>query len=71
MKLFIKVKTNSKNSGVKQIDSTHFVIRVKESPIEGKANKAVIKEMALFLNISPSSIELVSGEKSKNKILSR
>ena len=70
MKLFIKVKTNSKNPGVEQIDSTHFVVRVKELPIEGKANEAVIKIMALFLHIPPSSLELLSGAKSKNKILS-
>ena len=58
------------SNGVKQIDSTHFVVRVKESPIEGRANEAVIKAMSLILNIPPSSLELVSGTKSKNKILS-
>ena len=70
MKLFVTVKTNSKKLGVEQIDSSHFIVRVKEMPIEGKANEAVIKAMSLFLNIPPSSFELVSGTKSKNKILS-
>ena len=70
MKIMVKVKTNSKKPGVAQIDSTHFIVRVKEPPLVGKANVAVVKDMAGFLNIPPSSLELVSGEKSKNKSLS-
>ncbi len=71
MKLFVAVKSNSKKPGIEQIDSVHFIVRVKEMPLEGKANMAVIKVMSEFLNIPSSSLELVSGKKSKNKILSR
>jgi len=70
MKLVVTVKTNSKHPGVEKIDETHFIVRVKEMPIEGKANEAVIKTMAKFLNIPPASVALLFGSKSKNKILS-
>jgi uncharacterized protein len=69
MKIFISVKTNSKKPGVEKIDDTHFIVRVKEPPMEGKANEAVLMAVADFLDIPPSSLVLVSGTKSKNKIL--
>jgi len=69
MKIFVKVKPNSKKEEVKQIDSTHFEVRVKSAPKEGKANMAVIKSLAEYLDIPKSRIKIISGKKSKHKIM--
>ena len=69
MKIFAKVKPNSKKEEVERIDVNHFEIRVKAMPQEGKANMAVINALAKSLDIPKSRLKIVSGEKSKQKIL--
>lgn len=69
MKLFIRAKPNSKRTRVEKISDNTYLVEVKEPPIDGRANKAVIKALAEFLNIAPSRIKLIQGATSKQKIL--
>lgn len=69
MKLFILAKPNSKHPGVTQVDGAHYEVAVKEPPLQGRANEAVCRALAQFLNVPPSRITLVSGHRSKRKIL--
>ena len=68
MKLFIKVRPGAKENKVEEIDGG-FKISVKEPAKEGRANKAVIKALAKHLGVSQSSIKIISGLKSKNKVV--
>jgi len=68
MKIFVKAKPGAKNSKIEKIDDSHFDIAVKESPKEGRANQAIIKALAKYLNIPRASIKLKSGTTSKTKI---
>jgi hypothetical protein len=61
MRLFIKVKTRSKKPGVERLDESNFIVRVKEAPIEGRANEAVIKALAENLGIASWRIKILSG----------
>ncbi len=67
MKIFVKAKPNSKNEGVEQVEENHFIISVKEPPIKGLANAAIIKKIAEHFNVGPSRVRLVSGFSSKEK----
>ena len=69
MRLFIKVKTKSKKPGVEKLDESNFVVKVKEAPIEGKANEAVIKVLAENLNIASWRIKILGGSTSSNKVV--
>ena len=69
MRLFIKVKTKSKKPGVEKLDESNFVVRVKEAPIEGKANEAVIKALAENFNVAGWRIKILSGSTSSNKVV--
>ena len=42
-------------------------IAVTSPPEKGKANKAIVKTLAKWLNIKTSDIQIISGEKSKDK----
>jgi len=44
-----------------------FVARVTAPPVEGAANRAVIRLLAAHLGIAPSRIELVAGAKAHLK----
>lgn len=43
-------------------------VYVSKPPQEGKANRAVIEALVEYFGVRRSSVRLVSGEKSKNKI---
>lgn len=69
MKFFVTVKANAKIPKVEQTDETHFRIAVKEPPREGEANEAVIQALSLFLGKPRSCFKILSGHKSKTKIV--
>ncbi len=45
----------------------YYKVSVKEPPVEGKANKAIIKLLAKHFKVSQSEISLISGASSKIK----
>ncbi len=66
--LKVKVKPNSKTEEVSQ-EGDSFVVKVKEPPKEGKANQAVIKLLAKHFGVSQNQVKILSGFKSKNKVI--
>ena len=69
MKLFIKVKTKAKNEFVKRLNDNNYIISVKEPPVQGKANWAVIEALARYFDIKKSNIKIISGLTSKQKTI--
>ena len=68
MKIQVKVKPNSRVEEVNR-DGDIFLVRVKEPPKEGKANKAVVKLLAEYFKVPQHSVRVVSGLGSKNKVI--
>jgi hypothetical protein len=58
----IKVIPNSNRDEI--IDGDPLIVRVKEKPVKGKANRSVIKLLSKHFN---SRVRIVSGAKSKEK----
>jgi uncharacterized protein YggU (UPF0235/DUF167 family) len=69
MKIFVKVKLKSRQPFVKKIDDTHFEVAVKEPPIEGRANQAVIQALADYFDMTKSRLKMISGHTSKQKLI--
>ena len=67
-RIFVKAKPGAKKANVEEVDDTHFVIAVRERPEQGKANRAVAKALAAYLDIAPSRIRLLSGPSTKQKV---
>lgn len=66
--LQLKISPNaSKNAILK--DDTGIKIKLTAQPIEGKANKALVEFLSKQLKIPKTSIEILRGEASKDKIL--
>lgn len=68
MKIFVKAKPNAKEEKVEKISETHFVVSVKEPPIQGKANEAIVKALAGYFGVSSFRVRLIAGFSSKQKI---
>lgn len=62
----IKVIPNSKNQEIKRINSEKYIINLKQSPENNKANFELIK---LLRNHFNKNIKIIRGLKSKNKII--
>ena len=68
MKIQVKVKPNSKTDEVSR-EGDSFIVKVKQPPKEGKANQAVIKLLAEHFGVPRSQISILSGSKSRNKVI--
>ena len=51
------------------INGNQISIGIKSKPIKGKANKEIIKKLALHFGVSPSQVIIRSGNKSRQKIV--
>ena len=70
MVIRVKVKTNTKENSFEGLKEDLFVIKLKEKPEHGKANKALIKFFADKLDLKTVLIKILSGETSHYKRLS-
>ena len=68
MKISIRVIPNSKTEEV-VAEGDRFLVRVKEPAKEGKANRAVVRLLAEHFKVAKGSVVLVSGLKSRNKVV--
>lgn len=80
MKIVVKAKTRAKVEKVERLEqptlgldkdkneTVVYRVSVKEAPVDGKANEAIIRALAEYFDIPKSSVELVSGQTSKQKM---
>lgn len=68
MKIEVKVKPNSKFEEVVQ-EEHGLTVRVKDPPIEGRANRAVIKLLAKHFGVPESRVKILKGFTSRNKLV--
>jgi len=68
MIISVKVKPNSRVEEVTQ-DNELYLVKVKDPPKEGKANRSVIRLLAKYFQVSPSSVRIIGGLTSRNKII--
>jgi uncharacterized protein (TIGR00251 family) len=66
--LTIKLHPRSSKNNI-EINDFSLDIFVKEPPVKGKANQALVKYLSKTLSIPSSSLTIVSGLKSKTKIV--
>ena len=69
MKIFVRVKPKAKEEKIEKIDDINFRAQVKEPPEKGRANRAIVKMLADYFNISQSNVRIISGSTSRLKII--
>ena len=69
MLLDVRVHARSKLNVVEMSDDGSVRVRVTASPEKGKANDAVVKLLADRLGTPKSSIAIVRGHRSRNKVV--
>lgn len=67
MKIFVKAKPGAFEAKIEKLDETHFVVAVREPPINGQANRAIQLALAEYFGIRISGVKIISGFTNKNK----
>jgi len=65
----LDLEFENKKNGNDENDLPFLKIYLTAVPVDGKANKELIKLLAEKLGISKSRIEIIKGEKNKEKII--
>ncbi|MBT5820147.1 MAG: DUF167 domain-containing protein [Candidatus Magasanikbacteria bacterium] len=60
---------SSKNSVVFDAEKNIYKIKITEVPEKGKANKKVIELLSKYLHTPKTSITIIRGKTSKNKVV--
>lgn len=80
MRIFVKAKTHASKEQIekiapvaslftKTIESDVYKVSVCEPPVDGKANSAIIRVVALHFGVAPSLVSIISGLTSSTKII--
>jgi len=67
--LKLRVIPNAKKNEIIEESNSFMRIKISAPPIEGKANKELIKFLAKHFDIKKSAISIKNGEKSRTKII--
>ena len=69
MKLKVKVKPNAKQQKIEVNDDGSWLIHLRSAPMDGKANRELIKLLAKHFNVTQGDILIKMGLNSRDKII--
>jgi uncharacterized protein (TIGR00251 family) len=67
--LRVKVTPGSSRNALAQLTEDRLTVKLTSPPVDGKANKQLIKFLSKKLGVSASSISIMRGVSSREKIL--
>jgi uncharacterized protein (TIGR00251 family) len=68
MKIEVKVKPGSKREEVVQ-EEHGLTLRVKDPPVQGRANRAVIRLLARHFGVPEGQVRILKGFTSRHKLI--
>jgi uncharacterized protein (TIGR00251 family) len=69
MRLIVKVTPKAKLNKIVRADKQTYHIYTTAPPDKGKANQAIVKLLAKHLNLPKSSLTIIKGQTSRQKII--
>jgi hypothetical protein len=67
--LKIKVEPRSSMAGIQGVSGNTLKVKLTSAPVDGAANRQLIEILAKKTGVRKSSIEIVRGDTSKNKVV--
>lgn len=65
----VTVKPNSKKGPLVVEDKARLIVYLREKPIDGAANKALVKILSQHFNVAKSCINIKTGQHGRQKIV--
>lgn len=69
MRITVLAKTKSREEKIEKVDEWTYRVWVKEPPVKGRANDAIIAILADYFNTISLNIRIISGLSAKTKII--
>lgn len=69
VRVSVRVKPHAKVERVEPQPDGSLVVSVKEAPVEGKANEALVRAVAAHFGVPRSNVEIVRGGSARQKLL--
>lgn len=69
MKIKVRVKPGANNIAIEKETDGTYVVKVKERAQKGKANQAVVETIAEHFGVPRSSVAIIQGLTSRNKLI--
>jgi len=69
MKIEVKVKPNSKQQKIEKVSLNNYLIHLKSSPVDGKANAELIQLLTKQFGVSKSQVVIKLGLSSRQKVV--
>lgn len=69
MRIYIKVSPRSSKNDVVKISDGEYKVRITAAPVDGEANKMLLKVLAKHFSVPVSMINIVGGKSAKIKIV--
>ncbi len=69
MLIHVHVTPNSRQARVTKVGELSFEVKVDAKAIDGRANRRLVEIMAEHFGVSKSKVVIVSGAKSREKVL--
>lgn len=65
----ITVKPNSKKGPLIVDEGTSLIVYLREKPVDGEANAALIKHLAKHFQVSKSQVNIKTGSRGRKKLV--
>lgn len=69
MRIEVSAKPRSMHDRIEKLSDTHYKVMVKEPPIGGRANRAIVKLLAEYFSVAEYQVKIVSGMTSREKVV--
>ncbi len=69
MQYLVIVKPNSKKGPLVITEGTNLTVYLREKPVDGEANSALIKVLAKHFRVPKTSISILRGAKARQKLI--
>ena len=69
MKYQVIVKTGSSQEKIIENGNNELVVYLRAKPHDGEANTALIKTLSKYFKVPKTTITIIQGQKSRNKVV--
>jgi hypothetical protein len=68
-KIAVRVQARARRNEIVAVRDGALIVRVSAPALEGRANRAVCRLLADHLDIAPSKVAIIKGERSRDKLI--
>lgn len=73
MKISVHVKPGSRRESIEWVENLFgertLVVKIREKPVDGEANRGLIEALSDFLDIPKSRVQIIRGHTSREKVV--